>query len=267
MIDIRISLLVVTLLAVHSLASDQAKLIVKKHPSYHMYNYERTEALGLSDFKQLLLAVNGYSSDNIEWAGLRSTNSLASPKMTLLFLVDSQKSDMISGKSFSVDEDVAADFGYLNKLNGEDTVVKSFKSLPTEEGLKSLDCTKDSAIYVFKVSGHGDEDLNARINAIVESVSGNCVETVDDLLVYVLATSGGEGVHREGRAKRQAVGNNLVRAVFYADNYPVTFHLLFWTSLILGLTVVGIVCGMTAMDPGMDTVIYRMTSQRIKKDN
>lgn len=52
-----------------------------------------------------------------------------------------------------------------------------------------MDCTKDSAIYVFKVSDNG-EDLNAKINAIVESVSANCVESVDDLLVYVLATSG-----------------------------------------------------------------------------
>jgi len=264
MIDIRISILVVTLLAAHSLASEQAKLIVKKHPSYHAYNYESTDALRLTDFKQLLMAVNGYSSENIEWDGLKSTNSMASPKMTLLFLVDSQKSDLISGKSFSVNEDASANFDYLNKLEGKDSVVKAFNSLPTEEGLKSLDCTKDSAIYVFKVSG-GVEDLNARINAVIQSVSANCAENVDDLLVYVLATSG--DVKHETRSKRAVVENTLVRAIFYSDNYPVTFHLLFWTSLILGLAVVGVVCGMGGMDPGLDTVIYRMTSQRIKKDN
>lgn len=136
MIDIRIPILVVTLLAAQSLASQQAKLIVKKHPSYHMYNYESTDALRLTDFKQLLMAVNGYSSENIEWAGLKSTNSLASPKMTLLFLVDSQQSDLVSGKSFSVDEDASADFDFLNKLNSEHSVVKAFKSLPNEGGLK-----------------------------------------------------------------------------------------------------------------------------------
>ncbi len=63
--------------------------------------------------------------------------------------------------------------------------------------------------------------------------------------------------------------NNTVlnKAVFYNDNYPVTFHIVFWTSLVLGLALVAIGCTMITMDPGLDTVIYRMTSQRIKKDN
>ena len=70
------------------------------------------------------------------------------------------------------------------------------------------------------------------------------------------------------KANDEAGDQSIVnRAVLYSDNYPVMFHLLFWTSLILGLAVVGIVCGMSSMDPGLDTVIYRMTSQRIKKDN
>lgn len=44
------------------------------------------------------------------------------------------------------------------------------------------------------------------------------------------------------------------------------FNLLFWTSLILAIAVAGISIAMCSMDPGLDTVIYRMTSQRIKKD-
>ena len=184
MIDIRISILVVVALAAHSFASEQAKLIVKKHPSYQVYNYERTDALKLSDFKQLLLAANGYSSDSIEWTGLMSTNSMASPKMTLLFLVDTQKSGLISGKSFSVEEDSSADFSYLKKFS----LIQTFTALPAQEELKSLDCSKDSAIYVFKLSDESG-DLNARINSLIESVGKNCGENVDDLLAYVLATS------------------------------------------------------------------------------
>jgi len=70
-------------------------------------------------------------------------------------------------------------------------------------------------------------------------------------------------------AEKRAVSSRSILnvAVFYSDNYPVMFHLLFWTSLVIGLTVIGITCGMYKMDPGLDTVIYRMTSQRIKKDN
>lgn len=55
-------------------------------------------------------------------------------------------------------------------------------------------------------------------------------------------------------------------ATFYSDQYPAMFNLIFWSSLILALAVFGISYSMWNMDPGLDTVIYRMTSQRIKKD-
>lgn len=44
------------------------------------------------------------------------------------------------------------------------------------------------------------------------------------------------------------------------------FNLLFWTTLLLAIAIFGISYGMFNIDPGLDTVIYRMTSQRIKKD-
>ncbi|OQV24320.1 hypothetical protein BV898_01859 [Hypsibius exemplaris] len=45
------------------------------------------------------------------------------------------------------------------------------------------------------------------------------------------------------------------------------FHLLFWTSLAIALTVWGTAYGMWHMDPGRDSIIYRMTSaQKFKKD-
>ena len=44
------------------------------------------------------------------------------------------------------------------------------------------------------------------------------------------------------------------------------FNILFWTTLLIALAIYGIVYGMYSMDPGLDTVIYRMTSQRVKKE-
>jgi renin receptor len=63
-------------------------------------------------------------------------------------------------------------------------------------------------------------------------------------------------------------GKNITNlAEFYSDQYPAMFNIIFWTSLILGVAVFSIAYSMWSMDPGLDTVIYRMTSQRIKKDN
>jgi renin receptor len=55
-------------------------------------------------------------------------------------------------------------------------------------------------------------------------------------------------------------------AEFYRDQYPALFNIFFWLTLILAVTIYAIAYNMWYMDPGLDTVIYRMTSQRIKKD-
>lgn len=60
--------------------------------------------------------------------------------------------------------------------------------------------------------------------------------------------------------------NNVTIAVMYSDNYPVMFNLFFWTSLALGIIIIAIVYVFLTLDPGSDTIIYRMTTPRVKVD-
>lgn len=59
-------------------------------------------------------------------------------------------------------------------------------------------------------------------------------------------------------------GKNL--APEYSDDYPVLFNIWLWlvVALVLSLYVVSLI--MWYMDPGRDSIIYRMTRQRIKAD-
>lgn len=52
----------------------------------------------------------------------------------------------------------------------------------------------------------------------------------------------------------------------YSENYPVMFNLFFWTSLVLGIIVISIVYVFLTLDPGADTIIYRLTAPRLKVD-
>ena len=52
----------------------------------------------------------------------------------------------------------------------------------------------------------------------------------------------------------------------YSDEYPVMFNLFFWTSLVFALIVISIVYVFLTLDPGSDTIIYRMTTPRLKAD-
>ena len=52
----------------------------------------------------------------------------------------------------------------------------------------------------------------------------------------------------------------------YSDVYSVMFNLFFWTSLVLTIIVISIVYVFLTLDPGADTIIYRMTAPRLKTD-
>ncbi len=49
-------------------------------------------------------------------------------------------------------------------------------------------------------------------------------------------------------------------------NYPVIFNIILWMSILIAVSVLAVSCGLWNMDPGRDSIIYRMTSQRIKKE-
>lgn len=251
--------ILVTILAFQANAN---KLVIKQHPSYQVYDYD-SGILKFSDFKNILLASHGFSiNHDVEWKGLKSTNPLVTPKKTYLFLIDSDQA--IEGKSIELDLDESLNFESFNKkfssLNHN--VFKSFDFLPSINELKTVENelpqSIDSYFFTFKVS----KSDSAKLNDLIKSIE----KSNDDSVVYVLST---DSKLREKRdVEKRLIGNSIVnRAILYSDNYPVTFHLIFWTSLILVLAIIAVTCGMGSMDPGLDTVIYRMTSQRIKKDN
>ncbi|XP_026282038.2 ATPase H(+)-transporting accessory protein 2 [Frankliniella occidentalis] len=53
----------------------------------------------------------------------------------------------------------------------------------------------------------------------------------------------------------------------YSDDYPVIFNIILWFSVVLIFALIAISVAIADMDPGRDSIIYRMTSTRMKKDN
>jgi len=59
---------------------------------------------------------------------------------------------------------------------------------------------------------------------------------------------------------------NLNLGSDYNDNFPVIFNIWFWLFVVLVLTVYVVSIGMWNMDPGRDSIIYRLTQQKIKSE-
>ncbi len=53
---------------------------------------------------------------------------------------------------------------------------------------------------------------------------------------------------------------------FYGQSYPIIFNIILWLMIGLGVTILFVSMGIWNMDPGRDSIIYRMTASRIKKD-
>lgn len=53
----------------------------------------------------------------------------------------------------------------------------------------------------------------------------------------------------------------------YAESYPVVFNIILWFGVVMFFSLLAICLAIGNMDPGRDSIIYRMTSTRIKKEN
>jgi renin receptor len=67
---------------------------------------------------------------------------------------------------------------------------------------------------------------------------------------------------------KQLTDNNTIinLAHDYDPDFHTSFAMLAFTTILIALTVFGVSVAMWHMDPGRDSIIYRMTSQRIKKE-
>ncbi|XP_029162598.1 renin receptor isoform X3 [Nylanderia fulva] len=73
-------------------------------------------------------------------------------------------------------------------------------------------------------------------------------------------------VHLE-RQRRDTLPEFSGRSKTYTENYPVIFNIMLWFGVIFFFSLLAICIAIADMDPGRDSIIYRMTSNRMKKDN
>ena len=52
----------------------------------------------------------------------------------------------------------------------------------------------------------------------------------------------------------------------YSEDYPVIFNIILLISVVLVVAIIAVSMSMAFMDPGRDSIIYRMTNPRMKKD-
>ncbi|GFQ72777.1 hypothetical protein TNCT_246831 [Trichonephila clavata] len=190
------------------------------------------------------------------------------------------------------------ELGELVKESTFNITLKSDETLLTElatikEFLKALSAHKSEIrdgtpdIYWLKISGlepivsvYGQDSFQFRealrlLRQIIAEVKSTMRNIYDDnLVISVIKTNSitlplghkGRKLLEASSTETPVVVNTYNLAPEYDPMFPIVFAMLLFVSLLLILSLLGVSMAMWNMDPGKDSIIYRMTSQRMKKD-
>jgi len=118
-------------------------------------------------------------------------------------------------------------------------------------------------------SAQGVEARNILTNLITK-LSNSMQHNYKQVVVAVIYTSAAthnrvaRSVSEGGETKNQTKIGNLTGS--YTSMYPIMFNIFLWFGIAFALAVIVISYGIGNMDPGRDSIIYRMTSTKLKKD-
>ncbi|XP_055380968.1 ATPase H(+)-transporting accessory protein 2 [Condylostylus longicornis] len=108
------------------------------------------------------------------------------------------------------------------------------------------------------------------ISKTVEDFSEKSNKAYGGQLLFTVTTD--DSAEVSSRQKRQTQKANdfkkeLNLAEYYKEDYPVIFNIILWFMVVFVFALLAISYVIGTMDPGRDSIIYRMTSTRMKKDN
>ncbi|XP_063389337.1 ATPase H(+)-transporting accessory protein 2 [Cydia fagiglandana] len=179
----------------------------------------------------------------------------------------------LSHLKYSVEEDSA----FLNELAALKAITEKINS-----GIVSGDNIVD--FYNFRFQSlhdlsdfHGPNSLQVKeakklLGSAISELSSAFAKAYDGaVLVAAVATD----VAHTRRTVRAAAApgapaqqqRSLSTEDSYSEDYSAIFNIILWFGLVFAFSLVAIVYAIMDMDPGRDSIIYRMTSTRMKKDN
>lgn len=127
----------------------------------------------------------------------------------------------------------------------------SLKYLVAEHGNASLAVAEAKKLLQASI-----DNLNIAVNKVYLKNAVVAVVLVDE--------------HSVSRSKRQAKQDETPTdynlAPIYSKYYPVMFNIILWFSVVLFFSLLAISLAISGMED-KDSIIYRMTSTRMKKDN
>lgn len=134
---------------------------------------------------------------------------------------------------------------------------------------------------IFDVYGNNStasKEAISLLNNALSVIHDAFIQAYDGQVLIVAFTNDASKVHhirsvtqeRQKRDTSETTGaevdiKNLAKE--YSTDYPAIFNIILWFGVVFVFSLLAICIAIAQMDPGRDSIIYRMTSNRMKKDN
>ncbi|CAH0399151.1 unnamed protein product [Chilo suppressalis] len=171
---------------------------------------------------------------------------------------------------YSIEED----FQFLTELEALKTVANQVKAIKPDDVIDFYNFRFRSlhALSDF----HGPNSLQAKeakklLNEALLELSKAFEKAYDGSVLVTVVNTDVAHTRRTIRSpeNEKQVQNGTVEHNDdkYSSEYSAIFNIILWFGIVFSFTLIAIVYAIMDMDPGRDSIIYRMTSTRMKKDN
>lgn len=126
--------------------------------------------------------------------------------------------------------------------------------------------------FAHLVKAYGDDSPQVREgkqlvrDGVSKLVTAARAQYGDQVLVVSAVLDKPVSTRRERSLLQSEAVKDVNLAVEYSEDYPAIFNIILFLSIVLLLAVIATSASMAYMDPGRDSIIYRMTNPRMKKD-
>lgn len=227
--------------------------------TYELYGGSGSESIG--DLIQKSADHNGVG---FEIDLKESSDSFSTPLGTVQPDDDDVKPQYLKPKSNKADSDFMRQIAFINGLS-DLLVTSTDDSVPTVHIVR---VSLEALLAAHEESSPAITEAKKLLSNAMQELQTAAEKAFDGAVVVGLITSTEAPLVRSKRqATEPAEENDYNIALKYDSNYPVIFNIILWFSVVLVFSLLAISIAIATMDPGRDSIIYRMTSTRMKKDN
>ncbi|XP_052869719.1 ATPase H(+)-transporting accessory protein 2 [Anopheles cruzii] len=195
-----------------------------------------------------------------------SSDSFATPLGTVQPDDEEFSAQHLKPKVNKADADFLRQVAYVNGLS--DLLVTSTDRIPAVHIVR---VSFEALLASHEHNSAALEEARKLFATALEGLQTAAEKAFDGSVIVGLVTASEKPLTRSKRqAQKQEEeedDNPLNLAKKYNGNYPVIFNIILWFSVVLAFSLIAISIVIGTMDPGRDSIIYRMTSTRMKKDN